>query len=137
MTFKSVEAGFDRVKINAVILKNRNHDEVVDLVEFARKRGLDISFIEEMPLGSTNDHDRAEAYYSSDQILRDIEQYHRVVPTAETTGGPARYYRLDDNTRIGFISPHSHNFCGDCNTDCTQIGTGEMVCEGGQCIEPQ
>ncbi|MBL8251711.1 MAG: GTP 3',8-cyclase MoaA [Candidatus Competibacter sp.] len=109
-------AGFQRTKLNAVILKNRNHDEVVDLVRFALDNGLDISFIEEMPLGETGDHDRAEAYYSSDAIRADLANVFKLIPTAETTGGPARYYRIPDtDSRIGFISPHSHNFCGDCN----------------------
>jgi cyclic pyranopterin phosphate synthase len=109
-------AGFRRVKLNSVILKNRNHDEVIDLVEYAIGRGLDISFIEEMPLGVIGDHDRAEAYYSSDAIRRDIAARFELIPTTETTGGPARYYRVSgEAVRIGFISPHSHNFCGDCN----------------------
>ena len=99
-----------------MILKHRNHDEVVDLVRFALDSGLDISFIEEMPLGEIGDHDRAEAYYSSDAIRADLAQVFELIPTTETTGGPARYYRIPDtHSRIGFISPHSHNFCGDCN----------------------
>ncbi len=109
-------AGFRRTKINAVILKNRNHDEVVDLVRFAFDHGLDISFIEEMPLGVIGDHDRAEAYYSSEEIRRDLAEHFSLMGTAETTGGPSRYYRVPgSDSRIGFISPHSHNFCGDCN----------------------
>ena len=109
-------AGFERLKINAVILKNRNHDEVVPLVKFAAERGMDLSFIEEMPLGVIGDHDRAEAYYSSDQIRRDLEAAFTLMPTAEQTGGPSRYFRLvETNTRVGFISPHSHNFCEACN----------------------
>lgn len=110
------DAGFNKIKINAVILRNRNEDEVVPLVEFASQRGLDISFIEEMPLGVIGDHDRAEAYYSSDQIRSDLEAHYTLVPTTETTGGPSKYYRLSETgTRVGFISPHSHNFCDDCN----------------------
>ncbi len=110
------EAGFESIKLNAVILKNRNDDEIVPLVQFACERGLDISFIEEMPLGVIGDHDRAEAYYSSDQIRSDLEQHFSLVPTTESTGGPSKYFRLgDSNTRVGFISPHSHNFCDDCN----------------------
>ena len=62
------------------------------------------------------DHDRAEAYYSSEQIRRDLAAHFDLVPTTETTGGPSRYYRIaGSETRVGFISPHSHNFCGDCN----------------------
>lgn len=112
----ALEAGFSRVKLNAVVLKNRNHNEVVDLVQFALGRGLDISFIEEMPLGVIGDHDRAEAFYASDQIRRDLGEQFELFPTTESTGGPARYYRAAGfHGRIGFISPHSHNFCGDCN----------------------
>jgi cyclic pyranopterin phosphate synthase len=112
----ALEAGLERIKLNSVILKHRNHDEVADLVDFAIGRGLDISFIEEMPLGIIGDHDRADAYYSSDEIRRDLAQRFELIPTTETTGGPSRYFRLAGHpTRIGFISPHSHNFCGDCN----------------------
>ncbi|MGA7982581.1 MAG: GTP 3',8-cyclase MoaA [Chromatiaceae bacterium] len=112
----ALAAGFRRVKLNSVILKHRNHDEVIDLVEYAIARGLDISFIEEMPLGVIGDHDRAEAYYSSDQIRADVEACYELIPTTETTGGPSRYFRVaGHDIRIGFISPHSHNFCGDCN----------------------
>ena len=109
-------AGFSRVKLNAVILKHRNHDEVADLVGFAVDRGVDISFIEEMPLGNVGDHDRAECYYSSDEIRTDLARRFELVPTTESTGGPSRYYRLSGHdTRVGFISPHSHNFCEQCN----------------------
>jgi cyclic pyranopterin phosphate synthase len=109
-------AGFDRIKLNSVILKHRNHDEVVDLVAFALERGLDIAFIEEMPLGVIGDHDRAEAFYPSEQIRADLSQHFELIPTTETTGGPSRYWRVvGAETRIGFISPHSHNFCGTCN----------------------
>ncbi|MCW9078682.1 MAG: GTP 3',8-cyclase MoaA, partial [Gammaproteobacteria bacterium] len=99
-----------------VVLKNRNHDEVHDLVGFAIARGIDISFIEEMPLGVVGEHDRAECYYSSDEIREDLSRHYQLLPTTETTGGPSRYFRIPDvETRVGFISPHSHNFCEQCN----------------------
>lgn len=109
-------AGFKRLKINTVILKNRNHDEVVSLARFAVNNGMDISYIEEMPLGVIGDHDRAETFYPSDQIRRDLERHFNLIATTENTGGPSRYYRIPGETsRIGFISPHSHNFCATCN----------------------
>lgn len=108
--------GFKRIKLNTVVLKNRNHDDVVDLVRFAIDLGIDISFIEEMPLGVIGDHDRAEAYYSSDQIRSDLAEHFELLPTIDQTGGPSKYLRIaGEDTRVGFISPHSHNFCGDCN----------------------
>jgi len=109
-------AGFERIKLNSVILKHRNHDETRDLVQFAVDKGINISFIEEMPLGRIGDHDRMETFYSNDEIRADLQSEFELVPTTETTGGPARYYRIPGTeTRVGFISPHSHNFCGDCN----------------------
>ncbi|MBK1722837.1 GTP 3',8-cyclase MoaA [Thiocystis violacea] len=112
----AMRAGFRRIKLNAVILKHRNHDEVLDLTGFAIERGLDISFIEEMPLGLIGEHDRAEAFYPSDAIRAQLESRFELVPTIESTGGPSKYYRIvGEETRVGFISPHSHNFCADCN----------------------
>ncbi|WP_242597240.1 GTP 3',8-cyclase MoaA [Billgrantia sulfidoxydans] len=110
------EAGFAQIKLNAVILKGRNDDEVLDLVEFARAQGVDLSFIEEMPLGDVSDHSRAETFCSSDEVKAVIEQRYELIPTAESTLGPSRYFRMADSaSRIGFISPHSHNFCASCN----------------------
>lgn len=112
----AIRTGFHKIKINAVILKNRNHDEVVDLVRFAIERGIDISFIEEMPLGLVNQHDRAEAYYPSNRIRSDLESHFSLLPTTEKTGGPSNYYKVSGtDTKVGFISPHSQNFCSTCN----------------------
>ena len=77
---------------------------------------MDISFIEEMPLGLIDEHDRAEAYYSSDQIKSDLEKSFTLLPTTESTGGPSKYFKITETgTKVGFISPHSHNFCDQCN----------------------
>lgn len=112
----ALEAGFDRIKINAVILKNRNHLEVINLVNFAVAKKIDISFIEEMPLGEVASHNRAEEYYSSDKIRADLESRFTLLPSTESSGGPSRYFRIaGTETKVGFISPHSHNFCGSCN----------------------
>ncbi|WP_163557725.1 GTP 3',8-cyclase MoaA [Halomonas sp. NO4] len=110
------DAGFARLKLNAVILKGRNDDEILDLVDFARAENVDISFIEEMPLGQAIGHDRAETFCSSDEVRERIESRYPLVPTTESTLGPSRYYRMaDSDSRVGFISPHSHDFCGACN----------------------
>lgn len=120
----ALNTGFERIKINSVILKNRNHDEIIDLVRFAIHKGIDISFIEEMPLGYVGDHDRALAFYSSDQIQEDLGRVFTLLPTTENTGGPSKYYRLSGHDiLVGFISPHSHNFCDTCNRV-------RLTCEG-------
>lgn len=110
------QAGFERIRLNAVILRGTNHDEVADLVDYAAERGLDIAFIEEMPLGRIEGYARAESHHASDEIRHDLGRRFTLLPTPESTGGPARYYRIAGTaTRVGFISPHSHNFCNACN----------------------
>lgn len=109
-------AGFEKIKINTVAMKNRNDDEVLDLVEFVLERGMDISFIEEMPLGNITEHDRAEAYMSSDEVRERIASRYSLVASSASTGGPSRYWKIPGtDTKVGFISPHSHNFCDTCN----------------------
>jgi cyclic pyranopterin phosphate synthase len=114
----AVECGFEQLKLNAVILKGRNEDEVLELIEFARQRSIDIAFIEEMPLGQIEEHDRALSFCSSDELRQIIGERYTISSLGEPEGnaGPARYYRLEDSaTRVGFISPHSNNFCHLCN----------------------
>ncbi|MDH0292594.1 GTP 3',8-cyclase MoaA [Pseudomonas sp. GD04087] len=109
-------AGFEHIKLNCVVMKGRNADEVPALVDYAIAHGLDISFIEEMPLGQVG-REREESFCSSDEVRALIAGRHELLDSAEHSGGPARYVRLAQhpNTRIGFISPHSHNFCSTCN----------------------
>ena len=109
-------AGFRRIKLNSVILRGRNDDEVLPLVAFCRERDLDLAFIEEMPLGRIDEHDRAATFVSSEEIRRRIGERYQLLSAADDTGGPSRYYRMPDSPiRVGFISPHSHNFCASCN----------------------
>lgn len=111
----ALAAGFPGIKLNTVMMRGFNDDELVNLVQYAVDQGIDISFIEEMPLGVV-DHARASTYYSSDEALAQLRQRFTLVSSAETSGGPARYWRIPDSkTRVGFISPHSHNFCESCN----------------------
>ncbi|GGC03593.1 GTP 3',8-cyclase 2 [Marinobacterium zhoushanense] len=126
-------AGFKRIKLNAVVLKGRNDDEVLDLVEFARDSGLDISFIEEMPLGQITEHGRAEAYCSSDEIRELIDARYPLQASADSTGGPSRYFSMSDSaSRIGFISPHSHNFCSECNRVRVTVEGRLLLCLGNE-----
>lgn len=112
----ALKAGFKRLKLNTVIMKDRNNDEINELVQFAIDRDMDISFIEEMPLGVINEHGREEVFYSSDQVREDIEKQFELIGTTEKTAGPSRYFRIaGTHSRVGFISPHSHNFCDSCN----------------------
>ncbi len=127
------KAGFERIKINAVILKNRNHLEVPDLVKFAIDNDIDISFIEEMPLGVVDSHDRAEVYYSSNQIKIDLASNFELDPVSESTGGPSVYFNVKGTeTRVGFISPHSSNFCSTCNRVRLTVEGHLLLCLGNE-----
>ncbi len=127
------EAGFERIKINSVILKGINHQEVVNLVQFAVDKGIDISFIEEMPLGMVSQHDRSAAYYSSDCIKTDLAAHFSLLASTEKTGGPSVYYKVQDTqTRVGFISPHSANFCSSCNRVRLTVEGRLLLCLGNE-----
>jgi GTP 3',8-cyclase len=111
-------ARFERIKLNCVALKNYNADEVPQLVKFAIDEGLDISFIEEMPLGNINEHERAFEFISSKELREQLSAFYSLAPiiNADENAGPARYWQAAGyTTRIGFISPHSQNFCSSCN----------------------
>jgi GTP 3',8-cyclase len=111
----SIHAGFEGIKINTVLMRGSNDDEAADLVQFAIEQKIDISFIEEMPLGEVN-HNRENTFVSNIDTLKLLQEKFSLLPSAESTGGPARYWRVaNSNTKIGFISPHSHNFCESCN----------------------
>jgi cyclic pyranopterin phosphate synthase len=111
----SIDEGFEGIKINTVLMKNSNDDEAADLVQFAIDQKIDISFIEEMPLGEV-DHARESTFVSNADTLKLLQNSFALLPSTETTGGPARYWRVaNSHTKIGFISPHSHNFCESCN----------------------
>ena len=109
-------AGFNRVRLNSVIMRGYNEDEILPLVDFAIDRGIDIAFIEEMPLGEASDHKREETTCSNDWVRSVIEEKYDLLDSAEKTAGPSRYTKVVGmQSRIGFISPVSHNFCEDCN----------------------
>jgi GTP 3',8-cyclase len=111
----SIDAGFEGIKINTVLMRGSNDDEAADLVQFAINQKIDISFIEEMPLGEV-DHTRESTFVSNVETLKTLQNQYALTPSLETTGGPARYWQVaNSNTKIGFISPHSHNFCESCN----------------------
>ncbi|MEE4192902.1 MAG: GTP 3',8-cyclase MoaA [Halieaceae bacterium] len=126
-------AGFERIKLNTVIMKGRNEEEILDLVDFSLDKGLDISFIEEMPLGLIDDHDRALTFCSSDEVRDVISSRYSLTATTEQTGGPSRYWAVaGSDSRVGFISPHSHNFCHLCNRVRVTVEGRLLLCLGNE-----
>jgi len=111
----AIAAGFEGIKLNTVLMRGTNDDEAEDLVAFAIQHQIDISFIEEMPLGEVN-HTRDSTFVSNLDTLKRLQSKYSLIPSTHSSGGPARYWQMANaNTKIGFISPHSHNFCESCN----------------------
>ena len=111
----AINIGLKQIKLNTVIMRGINDHEIFDLVEFAIKKNIDISFIEEMPLGDTA-FSRKSTFTSNDEILKKIKTNYLIDKIDYRTGGPAEYWQiLSTKSRIGLISPHSHNFCEECN----------------------
>ncbi len=106
-----------RIKINMVALKGFNDDELFDMVEWCAGRGMDLTFIEVMPMGEDIAGDeRLGQYWSLDDVMERLRDRYRLTDLSETTGGPARYRRVEDTgQKLGFITPLSHNFCESCN----------------------
>ncbi|MEJ8572937.1 GTP 3',8-cyclase MoaA [Microbaculum marinum] len=104
-----------RVKINTVALKGVNEDEVDDLIRWAHGRGMDLTFIETMPMGEI-EADRTDQYLPLSLLRASLARHWTMSDIAYKTGGPARYVEVaETGGRIGFITPMTHNFCESCN----------------------
>jgi cyclic pyranopterin phosphate synthase len=105
-----------RIKINAVALKGFNEDELFTLTEWCASRGMDLTWIEVMPMGDLGGEDRIGQFWSLKDVRAQLAQNYTVTDIPERTGGPARYVKLEETgQKIGFITPLSHNFCESCN----------------------
>lgn len=129
----AVATGFKQLRLNAVILKGRNDHEILDLLEYAMGLGVNIAFIEEMPLGEVSDHDRTTTVCSNDDVRAVIESRYALRPVVMKTAGPSRYFQLDGHaTKVGFISPVSHNFCDTCNRVRVTVEGRLLLCLGNE-----
>ena len=103
------------VKINAVALAGVNDGEFESLIEWAHGRGMDMTFIEVMPLGEIEGQ-RADQYLPLNQVRARLMDRFTLTDIDHQTGGPARYVRIGETGgRLGFITPLTHNFCEGCN----------------------
>lgn len=108
-------AGFDGVRINTVLMRGFNDDELCGLVRFADGLGADIAFIEEMPMGEV-DRPRPSSPMDSNELLETLSREFTLTESSHSTQGPARYFGVAGRSvRVGVIAPHSRNFCSGCN----------------------
>ncbi|MCW8973995.1 MAG: GTP 3',8-cyclase MoaA [Gammaproteobacteria bacterium] len=108
-------AGFNPIKINMVVMKGVNDDEVEKMVDFCLKHGFTLRFIETMPMGDTG-RNASDQYIDLQIIKKRLMQRYDLVPGVMPGGGPARYMKVaGTDLNIGFITPMSQHFCETCN----------------------
>lgn len=120
-----------KVKLNAVALKGVNESELPDLIAWGHAEGHDVTLIEVMPLGDV-EAERLDQYLPLDTVRAALEERWTLAESHYRTGGPSRYVEVTETGgRIGFITPHTSNFCSGCNR-LRVTATGQLYpCLGG------
>ncbi len=112
---KAKQAGLHPVKINTVIIKGFNDDEVLDFADFARRSEVQVRFIEFMPFGDESLWDRSRIL-SSASLEEEIRRVHDLHPSVNSDKGPAKMFLINGSAgQVGFISPMSTHICHECN----------------------
>ncbi len=109
------ETGFQPIKINMVVMKGVNDDEVQEMVTFCIEHNFTLRFIETMPMGDTG-RIASNHYLSLDVVKQQLQRQFELIPGVMPGGGPARYMQVaGTDLKIGFITPISQHFCETCN----------------------
>lgn len=104
-----------KVKLNVVVLKHENLEELPSIIEWAHKRDIDVTLIEAMPMGEI-EADRFDQYTPLSDVQDNLMTLWTMSRDSYRTGGPSDYWRVKETGgRLGFITPLSNNFCGGCN----------------------
>ena len=104
-----------KIKINTVALKEINDNEILNLVNWCGENKFSLTFIEVMPMGEIGEK-RSDQYMPLTEVKSLIQTKYSLTEDSLRTGGPARYVHCHEtDQKIGFITPHTHNFCELCN----------------------
>jgi len=108
---KALEVGL-KVKVNMVPLKGINEDEIIDVMEYAKARGMTIRYIEYME----NVHAKNGLQgLNGKEILAKVKEKYTIHKIGREGSSPAFHYLTDDGYKFGLIDPHKHDFCESCN----------------------
>ena len=115
----ALRGGLAPLKLNMVVLRGVNDSEILDMVEFAAERGVEIRFLEVMPIGVARERHR-EWFFSSADVQSVIQTRYRLTPIPREPGSTCRSFLVGNGAsgtlgRVGFISACSAPFCHDCN----------------------
>jgi len=130
---EATACGFQSLKINAVLMKDINDDEIVSLVDFTIRHALELRFIEWMPTNALVDLERDGKFLSNEVARHRIEQRYRLIPDDPDSHSPARSFLIDGTrARVGFINPLSNVFCAQCNRVRLKVTGRIKTCLHGQ-----
>lgn len=109
------QAGFEPIKINMVVMRDVNENDVEAMVDYCGEQGFTLRFIETMPMGDTG-REATGRFVDLGEVRQRLEQRFELVPAMMPGGGPARYMEVaGTGLKIGFITPLSQHFCDTCN----------------------
>jgi cyclic pyranopterin phosphate synthase len=108
-------AGFEGLKLDSVVIRGVNDDELVDLVEFARRVGAEVRFIEYMDVGGATHWSREQVMSRAEILERLGARFGPIEPIREVSSAPAERFRLGDGTTFGIIASTTTPFCRTCD----------------------
>jgi len=110
---KAKELDLNPVKVNTVLIKGHNEDQLEDFISFMDEKDIVLRFIEYMPIGNGKNNDN---HISLKEIKNKLENKYTLKAVDVKGNGPARYFKIEGfKGKLGFISPFTHNICDDCN----------------------
>ncbi|MCG7922262.1 MAG: GTP 3',8-cyclase MoaA [Candidatus Thiodiazotropha lotti] len=129
-------AGFEPIRVNTVVMRGVNDDEIDAILDYCIERGFTLRLIETMPMGDTG-RNAVNKYIDLQTVRQRLERRIELIPDILPGGGPARYYRLaGTDTRIGFITPISQHFCETCNRVRLTVDGDLYLCLGHEHAYP-
>ena len=111
---KSAETGFAPIKVNSVIIRDFNDDEIVNFAELSAKYNIICRFIEFMPIGNSENWSEKNIVYG-DEIIKRLKDFEPKEMPRDKNSGPAVNYKLNNGGIIGIITPISKHFCSECD----------------------
>src|ERR1700736_975073 len=108
-------AGFERLKLDTVVLRGTNDDELADLIDFGREASAEVRFIEYMDVGGATEWSMEKVFTRAEMLERLEKRYGAITPLGENSSAPAERFRLPDGTIFGIIASTTTPFCRRCD----------------------